>query len=84
MLNDHAKKMPIFWGHGQDDPLVRLAFAKQSVDFLRNDLGIPEAAKDSALGVQFNTYPGLVHSANDEEVDDLQAWLEKVIPAKDE
>lgn len=84
MANDHAKKLPIFWGHGKNDPLVRFEWAKNSVNFLKNDLGISEATKDQPTGLQFFAYPGLVHSANDEEVEDLQAWLEKVMPDKDE
>ena len=84
MLNDYAKKMPIFWGHGQNDPLIRLAFAQQSVNFLKSNLGIPEASKDNLARLQFTAYSGLVHSTNEEEIEDLRAWLEKVIPAKEE
>lgn len=80
MLSDHAKKIPIFWGHGQSDPLVKYQFAVRSKAFLESELGIGEAKGESKAGLEFHSYPGLVHSANDEELDDMQKWLEKVIP----
>lgn len=83
MMSDHAKKMPIFWGHGKSDPLVKFPWAEQSIEFMKKDLGIPEATKDNITGVEFHAYPGLVHSANDEELDDLQEWLTKVLPTQD-
>ena len=82
-MNDHAKKLPIFWGHGRSDPLVKFEWAERSIEFIKNGLGIPEATKENPIGVEFHAYPGLVHSANDQELDDLQQWLEKVIPTKD-
>lgn len=82
MLNDHAKKLPIFWGHGKNDPLVKYQFAEMSLNFLKNELRIPEATKENPVGIEHHAYPGLVHSASDEEIEDLQAWLEKVMPAK--
>lgn len=83
MMNDHAKKLPIFWGHGKSDPLVKFTWAQESVKFLKEKLGIPEATKEDPKGIEFHAYDGLVHSANDEEIEDLQEWLEKVLPAKD-
>lgn len=80
MMNDHAKKIPIFWGHGQADPLVKFAFAEQSTAFLKNQLGITEVKGDDLSGLEFHSYPGLVHSANDEEIEHLQTWLERVLP----
>lgn len=84
MANDHVKKIPIFWGHGKSDPLVRYPWAEQSVNFLKVQLRIAEATKENAVGIEFHGYVGLVHSANDEEVEDLQTWLERVIPAKED
>ncbi|KAI0089251.1 Phospholipase/carboxylesterase [Irpex rosettiformis] len=80
MTNDHAKKIPIFWGHGQSDPLVRYQWAQRSKAFLENELGIGEAKGDSRVGLEFHGYPGLVHSAGDEELQDMQTWLGKVLP----
>ena len=80
MLTDHAKKLPIFWGHGQNDPLVKFKWAQRSKVFLEGELGISEAKGDSQVGLEFHGYPGLVHSAGDEELEDMQTWLGKVLP----
>ena len=83
MMSDHAKKLPIFWGHGTSDPLIRFTWAEQSLKFLKESLGFSDATKENLVGIEFHAYKGLVHSANDEEIEDLQEWLEKVLPAKD-
>ncbi|GJE87483.1 phospholipase/carboxylesterase [Phanerochaete sordida] len=83
MMSDHARKLPVFWGHGKNDPLVKFAWAEQSVKFLKENLGISEATATNPTGIEFHGYNGLVHSANDEEIEDLQAWLAKVMPAKE-
>ncbi|EKM59933.1 uncharacterized protein PHACADRAFT_250743 [Phanerochaete carnosa HHB-10118-sp] len=82
-MNDHAKKLPIFWGHGTNDPLVKFIWAKQSVQFLKEGLGITETTEADQAGIEFHAYNGLVHSASDEEIEDLQAWLEKVLPVNE-
>lgn len=80
MLSDHAKKLPIFWGHGQSDPLVKYQWAERSTAFMDSALGIGAVKGDSNVGIEFHGYPGLVHSANEEEIEDMQTWLAKVIP----
>ena len=30
MATDHARKLPVFWGHGDSDPLVPLQFGRKS------------------------------------------------------
>ncbi|KAL0945673.1 hypothetical protein HGRIS_014824 [Hohenbuehelia grisea] len=82
MLSSHAKDVPIFWGHGADDPLVQLRWGKLSKDVLTSsEIGIPEASSPSeGKGLSFNVYPGLQHSASDRELDDAKTWLKKVLP----
>ncbi|KAL0945649.1 hypothetical protein HGRIS_014803 [Hohenbuehelia grisea] len=82
MLSSHAKDVPIFWGHGADDPLVQLRWGKLSKDVLTSsEIGIPEALSPSeGKGLSFNVYPGLQHSASDRELDDAKTWLKKVLP----
>ena len=82
MLNAQAKNIPIFWGHGRSDPLVRFAWAERSLEALNNDFGLATAKDNDTNGIEFHGYQGLVHSANDQELEDLQTWLEKVIPAQ--
>jgi len=80
MLNDHAKTIPIFWGHGTDDPLVRAEFATQSVNFLKTQCDISETDGEALAGLKFKMYPKLEHSSSPEELSDLKSWLKSVIP----
>ena len=61
---------PIFMGHGAVDPLVKHAWGKQTADIL-TQLGFK---------VDFRTYPGLEHSADPGEIDDLEAYLKARLP----
>ncbi|THG97483.1 hypothetical protein EW026_g4529 [Hermanssonia centrifuga] len=80
MVGDHANKLPIFWGHGKDDPLIRFKWATESIDFMKSNLGTQEATAEDNTGLEFHAYDDLVHSANDKEIVDLQVWLQKAIP----
>ena len=80
MLNDHAKTIPIFWGHGADDPLVRAEFATRSVKFLKTQCDISETDGEALAGLKFKMYPELEHSSSPEELSDLKSWLKSVIP----
>ena len=84
MAGPHAQHLPIFWGHGTSDPIVKFERAKQSVEFLKTEIGVSDASAESQVGLEFHAYPGLVHSANDEEIGALKVWLEKVLPEKEE
>jgi len=61
---------PIFMGHGTADPVVPMARAAQSRDLLQT-LGYQ---------VEWHDYP-MQHSLCQQEVDDISAWLKKVIAA---
>ncbi|KAM5542330.1 hypothetical protein V8D89_003789 [Ganoderma adspersum] len=82
MLSEHARKIPVFWGHGTADPLVRFDRAKQSLEALENQLGIKKATPETVLegGIEFHAYNGLQHSADPQELEDLKTFLKKVIP----
>lgn len=64
------KETPIFMGHGEADPLVRLPWGKATADKLR----------EWGWQVDFRSYPGLPHSAAPQEIDDLEGWLRARIP----
>ncbi|KAJ7228200.1 Phospholipase/carboxylesterase/thioesterase [Mycena pura] len=84
MISDHATSVPIFWGHGTSDPLVKHDLAVKSTEFLRDNIGVPTApATGEPKGLSFNSYAGVEHSTNQKELDDLQAWLKKALPAVD-
>jgi predicted esterase len=73
MLSAGATSTPIFWGHGTADAVVPYKFGTLSVQFLQESLGFKN--------VQFNSYQGVGHSADQQEIADLGAWLKRVIPA---
>lgn len=48
METEHAKHLPVFWGHGTADPVVQYQWGVASVDKLRG-MGYE--------GIQFESYP---------------------------
>lgn len=65
MGTSSASASPVFVGHGVDDGIVPLAWARQSVDWLGT------AGHD----IRFETYP-IGHAVCADEVDDLAGWIE--------
>jgi predicted esterase len=63
-------KTPIFMGHGDADPLVKVQWGEATAQKL----------KDWGYEVDFKTYRGLPHSAAPQEIDDLEEYLKKRIP----
>lgn len=64
------QKTPIFMGHGDADPLVKVQWGQATAERL----------KSWGYEVDFKTYRGLPHSAAPEEIDDLERWLKEGIP----
>ncbi|KIK96504.1 hypothetical protein PAXRUDRAFT_32333 [Paxillus rubicundulus Ve08.2h10] len=69
-----AQVLPILWCHGDTDNKIPLSLGKDAVQFIRSKLRIKEPR------LQFNEYADLGHTVNDEELDDLVAWLRGVLP----
>jgi lysophospholipase-2 len=63
--------VPIMHFHGQSDPMVQVGMATRSQEVVK---------ENGAKNYQLKTYPGLVHSVNEDEIRDVQAFLEKVLP----
>ena len=61
---------PIFMGHGDSDPLVRPQWGQKTKDTL-----VEEGWK-----VDLKFYKGLQHSADPEEIDDVEKYLSERIP----
>lgn len=81
MSSQHASSIPVFWGHGSIDPLVKFQFCKDSSEFLTKSLGIPVSNNpDECKGLSYNIYDGMGHTTNQRELDDLKAWITKAIP----
>jgi len=80
MVSEHAKTLPIFWGHGDEDPLVNIKRATNSRDFLKSDLSISDSSDVGSPGLSFNVYKGMGHAAEVQELEDLKRWLAKTVP----
>jgi phospholipase/carboxylesterase len=63
------RDVPIFYAHGTHDPIIPLARAVASRDLLAS-LG---------FAVAWHTYP-MPHSVCPQEIDDIGAWLRRVLP----
>jgi len=63
--------VPIFMAHGRFDPVVPLALGEHTRDLL--------VAR--GYDVDWHTYP-MQHSLCPEEIDDIRAWLLKVLPTR--
>lgn len=64
------KNTPIFMGHGSADQLVKFEWGRQTAQALR----------DMGHQVDFRAYPGLEHSADMVEINDLERWLQERLP----
>jgi phospholipase/carboxylesterase len=62
-------KVPVFWGHGTQDPAVPHSLA---------ELG-RRRLQDAGVGLEARDYP-MGHRINHQEVEDLNLWMETVIP----
>jgi predicted esterase len=79
MITPHATQTPVFWGHGTSDPLVRYNLGTESREFLTGTIGF-KLTTNSTTGLEFRSYEGMAHSSCQTELDDLSAWLKRVIP----
>ncbi|KAG8897003.1 hypothetical protein FRC01_011511 [Tulasnella sp. 417] len=70
MMSDNARNLPIFWGHGREDPVVRYEFGVQSVNMLKDTLKMK--------AVTFNSY-NMEHSSHPQEIRDLATWLDNLL-----
>ncbi|XP_030533383.1 probable carboxylesterase SOBER1-like [Rhodamnia argentea] len=64
-LSPDAKRTPISWAHGIDD---------RTVLFEAGQAGPPFLAK-AGVSCEFKAYPGLGHSINNEELQNLESWI---------
>ncbi|KAL4062862.1 Phospholipase/carboxylesterase/thioesterase [Scleroderma yunnanense] len=83
MMSDHARSLPIFWGHGTADPLVRYEFATMSIEYLVKHCGLTRLRRDEIgkPGLTFVEYPGMEHSSCPQEFTDLGEFLKRAVPA---
>lgn len=70
IASDANKKTPILMCHGDADPVVKPEYGFESADKLQS----------MGYNVTRKVYPGLPHSANEEEIRDIAQFLQKTIP----
>lgn len=81
IASPEASNTPIFWGHGTADPLVKPKLMNMSVEYLVKELGFSTTTKNEYKpGIACNLYDGIGHTTNQEELDDLKAWLANALP----
>ncbi|TFK46899.1 Phospholipase/carboxylesterase [Heliocybe sulcata] len=93
MMSPHATSLPIFWGHGVLDPLIKYVFATSSVEVMEKQLGMKVTRnpgmdeKDKRVGpiptdggIVFNSYDGVGHFTLQKELDDVRDWIKQVLP----
>lgn len=64
----HAN-LPIFLGHGQQDPVVPFYLGEMSRTILQN----------ANYPISWHSYQDLAHSVSQEEINDVSAWLQRVL-----
>lgn len=82
MATPNNTHTPMFWGHGEDDPLIEYqTMGLSSIQFLKNELGIKSADPQAPEkgGLTFFSYEDIPHSTSTEELRDLQEWLKRVM-----
>ncbi|KAI9362288.1 Phospholipase/carboxylesterase/thioesterase [Pilaira anomala] len=70
MATEANKRTPFLMCHGANDTVVNPEYGKTSAEQL----------KGLGYDLEFKMYPGLVHSANDEEILDIAQFIKKNLP----
>lgn len=65
-------KVPLLICHGDADSRARYEWAQQSRQRL---------AAAGVEDIEFHTYPGMDHTSSPRELQDITAWLQRVLPA---
>ena len=61
---------PIFQGHGTADPVVNFSYGEQTSQYFK-DMGYKN--------LTFHSYPGIAHTASDEELTEVMKFINKII-----
>ncbi|XBW34667.1 hypothetical protein QEN19_000234 [Hanseniaspora menglaensis] len=73
-MSDAAKKVPVFQGSGDQDPLVSVGRAEEAQSWYIKEAGSLEAAT-----YDFKLYKGLAHSTSSSEMKDVCDFIEKAL-----
>ncbi|KAH7909450.1 Phospholipase/Carboxylesterase-domain-containing protein [Hygrophoropsis aurantiaca] len=82
LASPNVTNIPIFWGHGTHDPLIKYQYGLDSVAYLQKELSVSTVEKTGSLiGVDFRSYHGMGHSTCPKELNDLKDFFKRVLPA---
>lgn len=70
-----SRDIPLFWGHGKQDPYLTIDQARAGSSLLRS-------SKIGLRKLTYREYEGLDHIWNEEELDDMADWFQRNIPRK--
>jgi lysophospholipase-2 len=65
--------IPIFWGQGESDTEITPRYARESIQFLQQSLGM------TAPTLSYIEYPDLQHEVGEDELVDLSCWILSVL-----
>ncbi|PPQ63139.1 hypothetical protein CVT24_005779 [Panaeolus cyanescens] len=82
MAQPFASSVPVFYGHGDADPLVKPVLCQTSANFLVDELGIPRSTPDKFGGLYYNVYPNVAHNVSPKELDDFKTFIKRCLPAE--
>lgn len=80
MARRDATSLPIFWGHGLADRLVYKQINGAALDFLVKEVGIRYTEDLGGRGLMYKSYEGMSHETNEQERNDLEGFIKKIIP----
>lgn len=69
-FNSDRKDLPIFMGHGHEDRIVHYKWGQESANRIKSQ---------GFRNVEFHSYSGLQHAASDQEIDDMIAFIRKLL-----
>lgn len=72
MINVANKQTEVFQAHGEQDFVVRYSWGRMSMEYL----------KKLDIKVEWRNYPNLDHSADPQEIADMEGWLERKLPSQ--
>jgi len=75
-----ASTIPIFWGTGAQDPLVKIEMSKRSVELLTEQVGVPRSTPGVLGGLTYQIYEDIGHTTNERELGELRDFIKKVLP----
>jgi len=75
-----TSSIPIFWGTGAQDALVKIELSKRSVQILTEQIGVPRATPGVLGGLTYNIYEDIGHTTNERELGELKDFIKKVLP----